>query len=64
MWTQPLRIVVYPVCVERLLDRWDEQDDRERALLGIGEATRRLSMPEMAELCLRFDARLHAARQG
>ena len=59
-WVQPLLIVLYPVRIERLLDRWDEDTERRRLLVRVGEAISLLSTQETVDLCLRFHDRLLA----
>ena len=63
-WTQPLRITLYPVRIESLLDHWEEAGDRRRILASIGEAACLLSAPRMVDLCLRFHDRLLAGGSG
>ncbi|MEN1679416.1 MAG: NUDIX hydrolase [Planctomycetota bacterium] len=53
-WQATARISLYPLRVDELLDEWQEQSSRERAVVSLGEA--RLAMaPPLVALVDAFD---------
>jgi 8-oxo-dGTP pyrophosphatase MutT (NUDIX family) len=57
----PLKVVLYPVRVRRLLDTWPERGERTRHLAPAGEVCNLLADPGMAELLVAFE-RAHRPR--
>jgi 8-oxo-dGTP pyrophosphatase MutT (NUDIX family) len=51
----PVEVTVYVVNVEDVASKWDEQRERRRAWLGIGDAVALIDEPELAAIIAQAD---------
>lgn len=51
---QPVRVEVYPLEVRVELDRWPEDDRRQRCWLSLHDAARKVDEPELGAIISRF----------
>ena len=52
--TVPCEVVVYPLCVEKVADRWKEKGERNRQWFSPAEASKLVREPDLGELLAAF----------
>ncbi len=56
--TKPCEVTVYPLFVEKLVDRWPESDERRREWFDPAAAAERVDEPELRSIFLNLDSAL------
>ena len=56
-WTKVCRVRVFPMPVDRVLESWAGEDERDRAWFGLAESVNKVRLPQMGEVIAKFAQR-------